>query len=250
MSGVSAAALAEVIERMQPCVVLTGAGMSTESGIPDFRSATGVWAEVDPFEVASIGAFRLDPIRVWRWYGPRIRGLCAAAPNPGHLALAALERAGLVRAIITQNIDALHTRAGSDHVIEVHGSIRRSVCLECGGEEPLEAVLRQLEVSEAPACRTCGAVLKPGVVMFGELLPPAEAERAEQLAREAALLLVVGSSLQVWPVAGWPAEALRAGGAVAVVNLEHTPYDGDAVVTVRQAAGVALAETARLLLAG
>ncbi len=250
MSGVSAAALAEVIERLQPCVVLTGAGMSTESGIPDFRSATGVWAEVDPFEVASIEAFRLDPMRVWRWYGPRIRGLCAAAPNPGHLALAALERAGLVRAIITQNIDALHTRAGSDRVIEVHGSIRRSVCLGCGGEESLEAVLRQLEVREAPACRTCGAVLKPGVVMFGELLPPAEAELAEQLAREAALLLVVGSSLQVWPVAGWPAEAIQAGGAVAVVNLEHTPYDGDAVVTVRQAAGAVLAETARLLLAG
>jgi len=237
-----------LIERLQPCVALTGAGMSTESGIPDFRSASGMWAEVDPFEVASIEAFRRDPLRVWRWYGPRIRGLCAAEPNPGHLALAALERAGLVRAIVTQNIDALHTRAGSEDVIEVHGSIRRSVCLACRHEEPLVAVLEQLERREAPECPACGAILKPGVVMFGELLPAAEAARAERLAHDAALLLVVGSSLQVWPVAGWPAQTLRAGGAVAIVNRDETPYDLEAVMTVREAAGASLAEVQRLLL--
>ena len=249
MRCVSAAALAELIERLQPCVVLTGAGMSTESGIPDFRSATGMWANVDPFEVASIEAFRRDPARVWRWYGPRIRSLCAADPNDGHLALAALERAGYVQAVITQNIDALHSRAGSDDVIEVHGSIRRSVCLGCGHEEPLPAVLRQLDERDTPACPACGSVLKPGVVMFGELLPPVEAARAERLAREAALLLVVGSSLQVWPAAGWPAETLRAGGTVAILNREGTPYDREAAVTVRAAAGGCLAE-ARLLLLG
>ncbi len=248
MPGVSAAALAGLIERLQPCVVLTGAGMSTESGIPDFRSASGMWAEVDPFEVASIEAFRRDPLRVWRWYGPRIRALCGAQPNPGHLALAELERAGLVRAVVTQNIDALHTRAGSEDVIEVHGSIRRSVCLTCGRELLLPAVLAQLEEREAPVCTECGAILKPGVVMFGELLPAAAAARAERLARDAALLLVVGSSLQVWPVAGWPAQTLGAGGAVAVVNRDETPYDRDAILTVREAAGASLAEARRLLL--
>lgn len=248
MPVMSTEALALAIEELQPCVALTGAGMSTESGIPDFRSSTGMWAEVDPVEVASIEAFLRDPLRVWRWYGPRIRRLCAAEPNPGHLALAQLEQAGLLRSVVTQNIDTLHTRAGSRNVVEVHGSIRRSVCLDCRRDEPLRAVLSQLDEREVPLCPVCEAVLKPGVVMFGELLPSREAARGAQLAREARLLLVVGSSLQVWPVAGWPAETLRAGGAVAIVNREETPYDGDAAVTVREAAGAVLPEAARLLL--
>ena len=245
---VSAARLATLIREHGPCVVLTGAGMSTESGIPDFRSATGIWAEVDPFEVASIDAFRRDPLRVWRWYGPRIHGLLAAEPNAGHRALAALERAGLVRAVVTQNIDTLHARAGSADVVEVHGSIRRFECLACGAEETLERVLGQLGEREAPLCPGCGTVLKPGVVMFGELLPAAAMERAERLAREAALLLVVGSSLQVWPVAGLPEETLRAGGRLAILNREETPYDRRAAVTVAAAAGETLAEVERLLL--
>jgi NAD-dependent deacetylase len=135
----TAAELASLIRDRGPAVVLTGAGMSTESGIPDFRSANGIWADVDPFEVASIDAFRRDPLRVWRWYGPRIGGLLAAEPNAGHVALAALERAGHVRAVVTQNIDLLHKRAGSGDVIEVHGSIARFPCLACGAEETLEA---------------------------------------------------------------------------------------------------------------
>jgi NAD-dependent deacetylase len=247
---VSAARLASLIRASGSCVVLTGAGMSTESGIPDFRSATGIWAEVDPFEVASIDAFRRDPLRVWRWYGPRIHGLLAAEPNAGHHALAALERAGLVRAVVTQNIDTLHGRAGSADVVEVHGSIRRFLCLACGAEETLEGVLAQLEQREAPECPGCRTVLKPGVVMFGELLPAAAIERAERLAREAGLLLVVGSSLQVWPVAGLPEETLRAGGALAILNREETPYDGRAVLTVAAPAGETLAEVERLLLGG
>ena len=247
---VSAAALAELVRERQPVVVLTGAGMSTESGIPDFRSASGLWAEVDPFEVASIDAFRRDPLRVWRWYGPRIRGLLAAEPNAGHRALAALEAAGLVRAVVTQNIDTLHSRAGSEDVVEVHGSIRRFVCVACGAEQGLDAVLAQLEERQAPECAGCGTVLKPGVVMFGELLPAGAMERAERLAREAGLLLVVGSSLQVWPVAGLPEETLAAGGALAVLNRESTPYDGRAALTLAAAAGETLAEVERLLLAG
>ena len=242
-----AADLAALIRERGPAVVLTGAGMSTESGIPDFRSSSGLWAEVDPFEVASIEAFRRDPLRVWRWYGPRIAGLLAAEPNEGHLALAALERVGRVRGIVTQNIDLLHSRAGSVDVTEVHGSIARFTCLACGGEELLGPVLAQLEVREAPECHACGSILKPGVVMFGELLPPDAMLKAEFLCRDARLLLVVGSSLQVWPVAGLPNETLAAGGALAIVNLDETPYDAHAATIVRGASGPTLAAVAREL---
>jgi NAD-dependent deacetylase len=242
-----AADLAALIRERGPAVVLTGAGMSTESGIPDFRSSSGLWAEVDPFEVASIDAFRRDPLRVWRWYGPRIAGLLAAEPNEGHLALAELERAGFVRGIVTQNIDLLHSRAGSVDVTEVHGSIARFACLACGGEALLEPVLAQLEIREAPECQACGSILKPGVVMFGELLPPDAMLKAELLCRDARLLLVVGSSLQVWPVAGLPNETLSAGGALAIVNLDETPYDAHAATIVRSASGPTLAAVAREL---
>jgi NAD-dependent deacetylase len=228
-------------------VVLTGAGMSTESGLPDFRSASGIWAEIDPYEVASIDAFRRDPTRVWSWYGPRIRSFLDVEPNPGHVALAALERTGPVQAVVTQNIDTLHTRAGSEDVVEVHGSIRRAVCLTCGLPEPLEGVLGQLASTPVPACHACGEILKPDVVLFGELLPLRAISRAESLAREAGLLLVVGSSLQVWPVAGLPEETLGHGGALAIVNREPTAYDDRAGVVVSAAAGVTLDRVARAL---
>jgi NAD-dependent deacetylase len=214
-------ALARLIAERQPCVALTGAGVSTESGIPDFRSAEGIWAEVDPLEVASTDAFRRDPERVWEFYGRRLGLLLDAEPNGAHLALAELERRGLLQAVITQNIDLLHERAGSRDVIEVHGSIRRSVCLACGAAEPLEAVVAQLAERRAPLCPDCGAVLKPDVVMFGELLPGSAIDRAFELARAAGLLLVVGSSLEVYPVAMLPAEAR----AVAIVNRGPTAAD-------------------------
>ncbi len=188
-------------------MVLTGAGISTESGIPDFRSATGIWAKVDPFEVASVKAFRRDPERVWSFYRARIHLLLEAEPNAGHLALAELERRGLVQAIVTQNIDGLHTRAGSREVVEVHGSIRSATCPSCLWIEETASVLAQLEERPAPLCIHCGEILKPGVTLFGELLPAVAIERAIELAREAALMLVVGSSLEVWPVAGLPLEA-------------------------------------------
>jgi NAD-dependent deacetylase len=245
----TAGELADLIRERGPAVVLTGAGMSTESGIPDFRSASGIWADVDPFEVASIDAFHRDPLRVWRWYGPRIGGLLAAEPNAGHMALAALERAGHVRAVVTQNIDLLHTRAGSAEVVELHGSIREFRCLACGATDTLEAVLVELEAREAPLCAACGAILKPGVVMFGELLPADAMARAELLCGETGVLLVVGSSLQVWPVAGLPGDTLRSGGFVAIVNLDETPYDADAVTVVREPSGQTLDAVARALAA-
>jgi NAD-dependent deacetylase len=234
--GVSAAALAELIRHQQPCVVLTGAGVSTESGIPDFRSASGIWAQYDPYEVASIEAFHHDPERVWEFYAHRLDVLAEAAPNPAHVALAELESLGLVQAVITQNVDRLHAAAGSRDVIEVHGSIAAAVCLACGWREE-----RVRELLPLPRCADCGAVLKPGVVMFGELLPVDAIDRAAALAQSAKLLLVVGTSLEVWPVAGLPEETLAHGGKLAIVNRETTPYDARADVVIHDSAGEVLA---------
>lgn len=232
-----ATALARLIRPNQPCVVLTGAGVSTESGIPDFRSPTGIWAEFDPAEYASLPAFRADPVKVWRFYKPRIAMLTEAEPNAAHLALAALERAGLVKAVVTQNVDLLHERGGSRNLVEVHGSIRTATCPSCGCTYPRDEVVRQLEFAEAPACKACGAILKPDVVFFGELLPVSAIEQALDLARNARLMLVVGSSLEVHPVAGLPEETLAAGGRLAIVNKGPTPYDGRADLKLEGNAG-------------
>ncbi|HWH05201.1 MAG TPA: NAD-dependent deacylase [Gaiellaceae bacterium] len=227
------ARLAELVRTLQPCVALTGAGISTESGIPDFRSAGGIWATYDPMEVASIDGFRRDPARAWEFYARRLAVLGDAEPNPGHDALARLEELGLVGAVVTQNVDGLHQRAGSRDVIEVHGSIRGAVCLRCGARATFERVLELLPL---PRCE-CGEVLKPGVVMFGELLPVAAIERATELARAARLLLVVGSSLEVHPVAGLPFETLRRGGTLAIVNRGPTALDEHADVRLDGSAG-------------
>jgi NAD-dependent deacetylase len=231
---VSTRRLADLIKTRQPCVVLTGAGVSTESGIPDFRSPTGIWAQVDPMEYASLRAFRADPEKVWSFYAKRIDMLTGAEPNEGHLAIAELERRGLVKAVITQNIDLLHTRAGSEDVVEVHGSIRTASCLECGARRPLDESMLPV-----PRCE-CGAVLKPDVVFFGELLPRAEIDRAYELARAAALMLVVGSALEVFPVADLPLETLRSGGSLAIVNRGETPLDARAELKIDGSAGETL----------
>jgi NAD-dependent deacetylase len=236
--------LAALIRENQPCVALTGAGVSTESGIPDFRSPTGIWAEFDPLEYATMGAFRQDPAKVWRFYAPRFSVLTEAEPNPAHKALAELERRGLLQAIVTQNIDLLHERAGSRAVVEVHGSIRTSTCPECGASYSLAEVLPLIEAGEgAPSCPACGGILKPDVVFFDELLPADAIDRAYELAGSARLLLVVGSALEVWPVAELPLVTLRAGGKVAVVNRGPTAADGRAELKVDGAAGEVLRAT-------
>jgi NAD-dependent protein deacetylase/lipoamidase len=219
--------------------VLTGAGISTESGIPDFRSPTGIWAQYDPMEYATIGAFRRDPVKVWEFYALRFEALMTAEPNAGHLALAELEQRSLVSAIVTQNVDGLHLRAGSQEVIEVHGSMRTAECLDCGEQVPLDPAARQ--------CPRCGSILKPGVVMFGELLPEGAMERASELARAAGLLLVVGSSLEVYPVAGLLEETVTSGGALAIVNRGPTPYDTLATVRIDGGAGETLSALMREL---
>jgi NAD-dependent deacetylase len=233
--------LAELFREHGPAVVLTGAGVSTESGIPDFRSPSGIWAQYDPAEYATIDAFRADPVKVWSFYSRRLRVLVEAEPNAGHHALAQLERAELVTAVITQNIDGLHARAGSREVVEVHGSIRSSTCLSCGARYSLDELLALLEHADAPACTSCGAIVKPDVVMFGELLPEAAIDRAYELARSTRLLLVVGSALEVWPVSQLPDETAARGGAVAIVNRGPTSFDDAATLKIEASAGETLA---------
>jgi NAD-dependent protein deacetylase/lipoamidase len=234
---VSVDALASLIRERQPCVALTGAGVSTESGIPDFRSASGLWAEFDPLEYGSLAAFRRDPVKVWQFYAPRYALLTSAQPNAAHLALAELEELGLLDAVITQNIDLLHARAGTRELVEVHGSIRTSSCPGCGTRYELEEVLALLDGTDAPRCAICAQVLKPDVVFFGELLPAAAIDRAFELAGQAALMLVVGSTLEVHPVAGLPLETLGGGGALAIVNKGPTALDRRAELRIEGSAG-------------
>jgi NAD-dependent deacetylase len=236
--------LARLIRENQPCLALTGAGVSTESGIPDFRSPTGIWADFDPREYGSLGAFRADPAKIWRFYAPRFSMLTDAEPNAAHRALADLERMGLLQAVVTQNIDLLHERAGSENVVEAHGSIRTATCPGCGNSYPLVEVLELIQQGAgAPACTACGSLLKPDVVFFDELLPSQQIDRAYELAEEARLLLVVGSSLEVWPVAELPHVTIRAGGKVAVVNDGPTAADGLAALKVVGRASQILSET-------
>jgi NAD-dependent deacetylase len=236
VSGVAtrenAARLAALISEASSVVALTGAGISVPSGIPDFRSPhTGLWSKVDPMEVAHISVFQRDPERFWSFYGARFDALEQKQPNRAHEILAALEGAGLLEAVITQNIDRLHERAGSSEVIEVHGSIATSSCLECGGRFPRDEVRRRrADAPEGiPRCG-CGAALKPDVVLFGELLPASAIAHAERLAACADVLLCIGSSLEVYPVAGLPELTLAAGGHLAIITQGPTQFDRVAAV--------------------
>jgi NAD-dependent deacetylase len=222
--------LAELIRGAERAVVLTGAGVSVPSGIPDFRTpGKGIWEKVNPMEVAHIDAFRGNPDRFWQFYSERFASLVDKRPNPAHEAIAELERRGLVRGVITQNVDRLHRMAGSERVIEMHGSIENCVCLECGGRVGLERVIEILKAHPgAPECGACIHPLKPDVVLFGELLPAAAMAEAHALAQDADLMLCVGSSLEVFPVASLPGVTLEAGGRVAIVTQGPTAYDGEA----------------------
>jgi NAD-dependent protein deacetylase/lipoamidase len=219
--------LAGLVREAGTVVALTGAGISVPSGIPDFRSpGTGLWANVDPMEVAHIDAWRADPQRFWQFYGNRFQTLEGKQPNGAHHALVELERRGHLQAVITQNIDMLHRKAGTGELVEVHGSIERSVCLGCGARYPLDDVRERIVVDDAsvPHC-DCGDPLKPDVVLFGEWLRADALDRAYALAAEADLLLCVGSSLEVHPVAQLPGVTRSGGGQVAIVTQGPTPWD-------------------------
>jgi NAD-dependent deacetylase len=227
-----AAQLAALIRESRSVVALTGAGISVPSGIPDFRTpGTGLWANIDPMEVAHIDVFHSDPARFWSFYGERFQSLDDKRPNRAHAVLAELEEAGLLDAVITQNIDQLHSRAGSRQLIEVHGTIAHSLCLRCTTRYEL-ADVRVRQTADArgvPRC-DCGEPLKPGVVLFGEYLPVAALAYAEQLAAQADLMLCIGSSLEVYPVAELPATTLAAGGRIAIITQGRTPFDSRATV--------------------
>ena len=231
-AGGGAARLAELLREASAAVVLTGAGISVPSGIPDFRTpGTGLWANVDPMEVAHIDAWRRDPDRFWEFYGQRFASLRAVEPNRAHAVVAELERRGVVRGVITQNIDRLHRAAGSERIVEVHGSIEWSRCMQCDARVSLDDVVRLLEAGTgAPECASCIAPLKPDVVLFGELLAEEPIGEARALATDADLILCIGSSLSVHPVAALPGLTHAAGGRIALVTEGETPYDGRAEV--------------------
>jgi NAD-dependent deacetylase len=221
--------LAELIGESRCTVALTGAGVSVPSGIPDFRTPeTGLWANVDPMEVAHIDVFERDPAHFWSYYRPRFHSLRDKRPNAAHEALSTLERGGLLDGVITQNIDRLHRAAGSQNVVEMHGSIESSSCVRCGMAFGIEEVDALFDADGVAVCSTCRGAVKPDVVLFGELLPESAMARARQLAERAELMLCVGSSLAVHPVAALPRLTLERGGRLAIVTKGPTPYDDEA----------------------
>ncbi|HUU03120.1 MAG TPA: NAD-dependent deacylase [Myxococcota bacterium] len=219
-------------------VAFTGAGISVESGIPDFRSAGGLWDKFDPMEYATIEAFLRDPERVWEMLREMDDLLKAAEPNPAHLALARLEQLGVLAGVITQNVDNLHQRAGSREVIEFHGNGKRLVCLRCKRSLDAAEAHRRREEEFPPRCPDCRDILKPDVVFFGEPIPKAASIGAMRLAQSAPVMLVVGTSALVAPASYLPVVAKKTGALIVEINREHTVLTGDlADVSLRGRAG-------------
>ena len=207
------------------CVALTGAGISAESGIPTFRSKGGLWEKYDPTVYASIEMFRRDPSKYWEIRGDFIRGYDRFRPNAAHLALAELETAGILRQVITQNIDGLHRKAGSRNVVEIHGSLREINCLQCAKQY----LAPDVPDGSPPTC-SCGGVLKPNTVLFGESLPPQALEDASREAQTCRTMLVIGTSAVVYPAAALPSLAGRNGATIIEVNIERAFPDADIVI--------------------
>jgi NAD-dependent deacetylase len=216
-----------LLQQARSVVAFSGAGISTPSGIPDFRSAgSGMWERFDPMEVASLTVFRFNPKKFWDWKRPLLRQIWAAQPNPAHQALARLEAAGKLSAVITQNIDGLHQRAGSKNVLEVHGSVETMSCPACHSRYPALDFRDLIEKTEdMPRCPSCGEILKPDIVLYEEMLPQDVWYASEKACAGADVMLVVGSSLEVYPAAALPEMALEAGARLVIVNLSPTHLD-------------------------
>ncbi len=251
MAGISAGSgkgyperIAALIRESRGAVAFTGAGISTESGIPDFRGRQGLWKRLDP-RMASRSFMLESPKEFWEFYAMRFEALAGARPNAGHKALAKLEREGALGAVITQNIDGLHAEAGSAMVIELHGNIRTSRCESCGSTRPTGECVDFLRREGAvPRC-WCGGMMRPSVVLFEE--PVETFEAALRLAQESDLCIVVGSSLTVYPAAAIPEVVKAAGGRLIIINEEPTPLDAHADLVVRDGASAALAAASRAL---
>ncbi len=233
------------VDRAARVVMLTGAGISTESGIPDFRGPQGVWTKNPRAEkLSDIRYYMNDPdVRKESWKARLEHPAWNATPNAGHLALAALEKRGKLHALITQNIDGLHQSAGNspDKVIEVHGTVREVVCMACGMSAPMQRALdRVRDGEEDPPCRDCGGILKSATISFGQALVPEVIERAMGAAAEADLFFAVGTSLQVYPIAGAVHSAHAAGAKIVILNAEVTPFDGIADFVSREPIGTIL----------
>jgi NAD-dependent deacetylase len=214
---------AELFRNAKRVVVLTGAGISTPSGIPDFRSeGTGLWSRDEPMEVASLSTFRTHPERFFNWFRPLAGQIFNAKPNVAHTALTEMEHAGVAQTIVTQNIDGLHQKAGSTHVIELHGTLRTLSCTECFKQfESARYLQSYIDDGKMPRCESCHGILKPDVILFGEQLPQSAWMTAQKAVQQCDLMLVAGSSLEVLPVAGLPMQALDRGAHLIVIN--NTP---------------------------
>jgi len=243
---------AELVRKAKRAVVLTGAGISTPSGIPDFRSdGTGLWSRDEPLQVASLMSFRTAPERFFQWFRPLAGQIFYAKANAAHLALAELEEAGRVETIITQNIDALHQKAGSKCVVETHGTLRTLTCTNCYQKYDSEPYLKTfIEEGLAPTCSACNGILKPDVILFGEQLPHAAWVTAQRAVRQCDLMLVAGSSLEVLPVAGLPMQALDRGAHLIVVNNTPTYVNVRADVVIMDDVASILPEIAKRALHG
>jgi NAD-dependent deacetylase len=218
---------AEIIRGSKKGAVLTGAGISTPSGIPDFRSTnSGLWEKYDPFEVASLNAFRYQPEKFFEWIRPLALQMVAAQPNEAHFGITRLQQAGYIQTVITQNIDGLHQRAGTTNVLEVHGSMQTLSCISCFQQVNASGIVEAyFEKGEIPHCPNCGNVLKPDIILFGEQLPARTWLNALEAARQCDLMIVAGSSLEVLPVAGLPMRALEKGAHLVLINKSQTYLD-------------------------
>ncbi len=237
---------AEIIKKSKHMIALTGAGISVESGIPDFRSAGGLWDKYDPAIYASIYSFKNMPEKVWDMIFDMIEITESAKPNKGHLALADLEKMKLLKAVITQNIDNLHQEAGSQNVIEYHGNAKHLVCLTCSSEYSAS----EFEISERriPHCESCGKILKPSVIFFGENIPQRALSESQRYAETADVVLVVGTSAVVYPAAGIPKIAKGRGAVIIEFNLEETELTGsDTDIFIQGSAGETLPELVKQL---